>query len=59
MSHQEVIYSEYNLITGARTICCIETEEEIDIVQCVIELWLKENQKKCIEGMAENVLCGM
>ena len=36
-----------------------ETEEEIDVVQCVIELWLNENQKKCIEGMAENVLCGI
>jgi len=47
------------MTTGRRTICYIETEEEIDVVQCVIELWLKDNQKKCIEGMAENVLCGI
>jgi len=54
-----VIYREYDMTTGRRTICYIETEEEIDVVQCVIELWLKDNQKKCIEGMAENVLCGI
>jgi len=59
MSMQEVIFREYDMTTGKKTICYIETEEEIDIVQCVIELWLAENQKRCMEGIAENVLCGI
>lgn len=55
----EVMFQEYNLMTGVHTVYFTETEEEFDIIPCVIELWLEENQKKCVEGMAENVLCGM
>ena len=59
IEQQEVIYSEFDLETRTKTIYYHRIEKEIDVIPLVMELWLKEHQKECCEGLAQDVLSGI
>lgn len=56
---EEVTFREYDLTQEKTTIWFISHTERINHIALVIELWIEENQQKCMTGLAAGILCGM
>lgn len=59
ITREEVILREYDLDTQIRTVHFHEMLIEVDVVTCVMETWLIDNQKECMEGLMWTVLTGI
>ena len=56
---EEVIYRVFDFTQNKITEWFISKTEKINHEALVLELWIEDNQEKCITGLSEEVLCGM